>query len=87
MKLRISGEGNAGIGGGPRGDLFVVVTVKEHAVFHREGNDLFIEIPVPVTQLVLGTKARVPILVGETDLKIPAGRKSWNEVPLKRQRD
>ena len=83
MKLRISGEGNAGVGGGPRGDLFVVITVKEHAVFHREGNDLFIEIPVPVTQLVLGTKARVPILAGETDLKIPAGTQAGTKFRLK----
>lgn len=83
MKLRVSDEGNAGIGGGPRGDLFVVINVEEHRVFKREGNDLYIDIPVPVTQLVLGTSVRVPILEGQTDLKIPAGTQASTKFRLK----
>ena len=83
MKLRMSGEGNAGIGGGPRGDLYVVITVKDHDVFEREGSDLFIEIPVPVTQVILGTTVRVPILGGQTDLKIPAGTQPGTKFRLK----
>ncbi|MGA0242219.1 MAG: DnaJ C-terminal domain-containing protein [Candidatus Marinamargulisbacteria bacterium] len=83
MKLRVSGEGNVGIGGGPRGDLFVVITVQDHALFNREGNDLFFELSVPVTQLVLGTTVRVPILQGQTDLKIPSGTQSGTKFRLK----
>ena len=83
MKLRMSGEGNSGIGGGPRGDLYVVITVKDHKIFTREGNDLYIEVPIPVTQVILGTKIRVPILGGQTDLKIPAGTQPGTRFRLK----
>jgi molecular chaperone DnaJ len=83
MKLRISGEGNAGIGGGPRGDLFVVITVKDHRTFRRDGSDLILNLRVPVTQLVLGTTVRVPLLEGESDLKIPAGTQTGTKFRLK----
>lgn len=83
MKLRISGEGNAGIDGGPRGDLFVVITVSEHNVFHREGNDLILEVPVPLSQVVLGAVLRVPTLEGKTDLKVPAGTQAGTRFRLK----
>ncbi len=83
MKLRINGEGNAGIGGGPRGDLFVVITVKDHTIFTREGNDLIVEIPVPVTQVILGTTLRVPTLTGQSDLKVPSGTQPGTKFRLK----
>lgn len=83
MKLRVSGEGNAGIGGGPRGDLFVVITVKDHNVYHREGNDLILEVPLPLSQVVLGAVLRIPTLEGKTDLKVPAGTQSGTRFRLK----
>ncbi|MEK9727020.1 MAG: molecular chaperone DnaJ [Candidatus Margulisiibacteriota bacterium] len=83
MKLRMSNEGNAGIGGGPRGDLFVVINVKDHDLFKREGNDLYFEVTVPVTQLILGTTVRVPVLEGKSDLKIPGGTQSGTKFRLK----
>lgn len=83
MKLRVSGEGNAGIGGGPRGDLFVVINVSDHKIFERDGNDLFIEIPVPVTQVILGTTLRVPTLSGQSDLKVPSGTQPGTKFRLK----
>lgn len=83
MKLRISGEGNVGIGGGARGDLYVVITVENHPIFKRENNDLILHITVPVTQLILGTTIRIPILTGHTDLKIPAGTQSGTKLRLK----
>ena len=83
MKLRMSGEGNSGVGGGPRGDLYVVINVEEHKIFHREGGDLYLEVPVPVTQVILGTTIRVPTLTGQTDLKIPAGTQPSTKFRLK----
>ena len=83
MKLRVNGEGNAGIGGGPRGDLFVVITVKDHKVFTREGNDLIIEVPIPLSQVVLGATLRIPTLDGRTDLKVPSGTQPGTRFRLK----
>ena len=83
MKLRVSGEGNAGISGGPRGDLFVVITVKDHSFFQREGNDLIIEVPIPLSQVVLGATLRIPTLDGRTDLKVPSGTQPGTRFRLK----
>lgn len=83
MKLRISGEGNVGARGGSRGDLFVAVTVAKHPLFHRDGNDLSMDIPIPVTQVMLGTVVRVPTLNGKTDLKIPSGTQPGTKFRLK----
>ena len=73
QRLRLSGEGEAGAGGGPAGDLYVVVHVQEHAFFHRDGNDLFCEIPLNYTTLALGGEITIPSLEGEETLKIPEG--------------
>lgn len=72
-KLRVSGEGNHGEGGGPAGDLFVFLSVKEHPIFTREDDDIYLDIQLPMTQVVLGTKVTVPILGGNASLKIPPG--------------
>jgi molecular chaperone DnaJ len=73
QRLRLSGEGEAGAGGGPAGDLYVVVHVQEHPFFHRDGNDLFCEIPLNYTTLALGGEITIPSLEGEQTLKIPEG--------------
>ena len=73
QRLRLSGEGEAGAGGGPAGDLYVVVHVQEHPFFHRDGNDLFCEIPLNYTTLSLGGEITIPSLEGEQTLKIPEG--------------
>jgi molecular chaperone DnaJ len=74
QRLRLSGEGEAGALGGPPGDLYVVIGVREHEFFHRDGNDLACQIPVNFTTLALGGEIQVPSLsgAGET-LKIPEG--------------
>ncbi|MBS3176252.1 molecular chaperone DnaJ [Candidatus Woesearchaeota archaeon] len=72
-KLRISGEGEAGERGSSPGDLYVVVHVKEHDVFEREGNDILIEVPLTFGQAALGDEVEVPTLEGKATLKIPAG--------------
>lgn len=73
MQLRISGEGSSGYHGGPPGDLYVVVRIREHDLFVRNGDDLYCDLPVTFPQLVFGAEVEVPVLNGTTSLKIPAG--------------
>ena len=72
-RLRSSGNGEAGVRGGPSGDLYVVLHVKAHELFHREGDDLLCEIPVSFVQAALGAEIEVPTLTGKAEIKIPAG--------------
>ncbi|MGC5328458.1 molecular chaperone DnaJ [Brevibacillus sp. SYSU BS000544] len=71
-QLRVSGEGEAGVNGGPAGDLYVILRVKDHEFFEREGNDIYCEIPINFTQAALGDEIEVPTLDGKVKLKIPA---------------
>jgi molecular chaperone DnaJ len=73
QRLRLTGEGEAGAGGGPSGDLYVVVHVQEHQFFHRDGNDLFCEIPLNYPTLALGGEIKIPTLDGEETFKVPEG--------------
>jgi molecular chaperone DnaJ len=71
-RIRLSGEGEAGMNGGPPGDLYVVIHLKEHAVFQRDGNDLHCEMPVSFTTAALGGEIEIPTLDGQAKVKIPA---------------
>ena len=82
-RLKLRGEGEAGYGGGPSGDLYVVVHVKEHPLFVRQENDVIIEVPVSFPQATLGTEIDVPTLEGKVKVKIPAGTQSGKLVRLK----
>ena len=75
-RLRVQGEGEPGPNGGPAGDLYVVLDVKEHAFFERRGADLYCTIPLSVAQASLGAELQVPGLSGEERLKIPEGTQS-----------
>jgi molecular chaperone DnaJ len=75
-RLRVQGEGEAGPNGGPAGDLYVVLEVKEHAFFERRGADLYCTIPLSIAQASLGTELQVPGLGGEERLKVPEGTQS-----------
>ncbi len=76
-QLRITGEGEPGLGGGPAGDLYVVIRVGEHAFFHREGSDLHCEVPVSVAQAALGATVQVPTLNDDpAPVKVPEGTQS-----------
>jgi len=72
-RLRISGEGEAGLRGGPSGDLYVVIRVRPHKKFQRQGSDLILEVPVSISQAALGVEMEVPTLDGNTALRIPEG--------------
>jgi molecular chaperone DnaJ len=75
-RLRVAGEGEPGPNGGPAGDLYVVLEVKEHPFFERRGADLYCTIPLSIAQATLGTELQVPGLNGEEKLKIPEGTQS-----------
>lgn len=72
-RLRVSGAGEGGARGGPTGDLAVVLHVKAHEIFERQGDDLFCEVPVSFVQAALGADIQVPTLSGKAQLKVPAG--------------
>jgi len=72
-RIRYSGGGEVGQFGGPAGDLYVVLHVKEHPVFAREGNDLHCVVPISVAQAAMGAEIKVPTMDGEHSLKIPDG--------------
>ena len=70
-RIRLSGEGEAGVNGGPPGDLYVVIHLKQHAVFQREHNDLHCEMPISFTTAALGGEIQIPTLDGYAKIKIP----------------
>ncbi|HEX4707001.1 MAG TPA: molecular chaperone DnaJ [Candidatus Udaeobacter sp.] len=72
-RLRSLNNGEAGVNGGPPGDLYVVIHVKEHKIFQREGDDLYCEVPIPFWVATLGGEIDVPTLEGRAHLKVPAG--------------
>ena len=82
-RLRVAGEGEPGPNGGPAGDLYVVLEVKEHPFFERRGADLYCTIPLSIAQAALGTELQVPGLNGEEKLKIPEGTQSGAVFRLK----
>jgi molecular chaperone DnaJ len=83
MRLRLPGEGEAGIAGGPPGDLFVVVSIKEHPLFEREGPDLHCQVPVSFVQAALGDEIEVPTLEGKVKLKLPEGTQTGKILRLR----
>ncbi len=82
-RLRLAGQGDAGLRGGPDGDLYVAVTVRPDDVFQREGQDIVCEMPVTFAEAALGATLRVPTLNGKADLKIPEGTQSGQSFRLR----
>lgn len=70
-KIKLAGQGEAGVGGGPAGDLLLTVQVADHPTFRREGNDLIVRLPVSFSEAVLGGEVDVPTLEGKAVLKLP----------------
>jgi molecular chaperone DnaJ len=75
-RIRLSGEGEAGVNGGPPGDLYVVIQIKPHSVFQRDHNDLHCEMPISFTTAALGGEIEIPTLDGHAKIKIPAETQS-----------
>ena len=83
QQLRLQGEGEGGLAGGPPGNLYVVVHVQEHEFFRRDGLNLFCEIPVNFTTVALGGEIQVPTLDGTEDVKVPEGTATGTTLRLR----
>lgn len=82
-QLRVTGEGESGTRGGPSGDLYVVIRVKPHEFFEREGDDIYCEVPLTFTQAALGDEIEIPTLTEKVKLKIPSGTQTDTYFRLK----
>ena len=82
-QLRISGKGEAGVNGGPNGDIYLEFYVRKHPIFERDENDIYLNMPIIITEAVLGGKIDVPTLYGTVKLTIPAGSDSGDKLRLK----
>jgi molecular chaperone DnaJ len=82
-RIRLSGEGEAGVNGGPPGDLYVVIHLKEHSVFQRDGDDLHCEMPISFSQAALGGEIEIPTLDGSARIKVPPETQSGQTFRLR----
>ena len=83
QRIRIAGKGNAGGQGGAPGDLYVIIRTDQHPVFQRDGDDIYITVPITATEAALGGKIEVPTIDGRTLLKIPPGTQSGQKLRLR----
>ncbi|MEH7384056.1 molecular chaperone DnaJ [Bacillus sp. JJ1521] len=83
QQLRVSGQGEPGVNGGPPGDLYVVFHVRSHEFFERDGDDIYCEMPLTFAQAALGDEVEVPTLHGKVKLKIPAGTQTGTKFRLR----
>ena len=82
-QVRLAGQGAAGGRGGPPGDLYIEVEVVDHPSVQREGDDLYLELPVTVPEAVLGAEVKVPTFDGEVTVSVPPGSQSGRKLRLK----
>ena len=82
-RIRYGGEGDAGRGGGPRGDLYVVLSIRPHDLFERNGHDLRCVIPISFPQAALGAEFEIAGIDGPVNLKIPEGTQSGREIRVR----
>ncbi|MBS4215598.1 MULTISPECIES: molecular chaperone DnaJ [Neobacillus] len=83
QQMRLSGQGEGGINGGPAGDLYVVFHVRDHEFFERDGDDIYCEMPITFVQATLGAEIEVPTLHGKVKLKVPSGTQTGTKFRLR----
>jgi len=83
QRIRLAGKGNAGHHGGPTGDLYIIVKTEDHPVFHRDGDDIHVTVPISVTEAAMGAKVEVPTIDGRALLRIPPGTQSGQKLRLR----
>ncbi|HTZ72614.1 MAG TPA: molecular chaperone DnaJ [Candidatus Aquilonibacter sp.] len=82
-RVRVAGRGNAGVQGGPPGDLYIIMNVQPHPFFDRRGDDLYTVVPITVTEASLGSKVEVPTIDGRSQVRIPPGTNSGTKLRLR----
>ena len=82
-RIRLSGQGSQGVGGGPNGDLYLEVTISPHRLFKVDGKNILLDLPISPWEAVLGAQVQVPTLGGRVAAKIPAGSQSGKKLRLK----
>lgn len=83
QRIRLAGKGNAGVRGGADGDLYLIVRVEPHPVFTRKADNIYVTVPVTITEASLGAKIEVPTIDGRTQLKIPPGTQAGQKLRLR----
>jgi molecular chaperone DnaJ len=83
QRIRVPGKGNAGSRGGAPGDLYAIIRTEEHPIFRRDGDDIYLTVPVNATEAALGAKIEVPTIDGRALLKIPPGTQSGQKLRLR----
>ena len=83
QRIRLAGKGNAGVNGGAAGDLFLIIKAGTHPVFARTGDDIYVTVPVAISEAALGAKIDVPTIDGRAQLKIPPGTQSGQKLRLR----
>jgi molecular chaperone DnaJ len=83
QRIRLAGKGNAGVNGGPAGDLYLIIRAGTHPVFTREGDDIYVTVPTTVAEAALGAKIEVPTIDGRAQLKVPPGTQSGQKLRMR----
>jgi len=83
QRIRLAGKGNAGFHGGPPGDLYIIIRAGDHPLFHRDGDDIHVTVPVTAPEAALGAKIEVPTIDGRAQLKVPPGTQSGQKLRLR----
>jgi molecular chaperone DnaJ len=83
QRIRLPGKGNAGSHGGPPGDLYAIIRTEPHPLFRRDGDNIYLSVPVTATEAALGAKVEVPTIDGRAELKIPPGTQSGQKLRLR----
>jgi molecular chaperone DnaJ len=83
QRIRLAGKGNAGANGGPAGDLYIIIRTGEHPVFRREGDNIYVTVPVEAWEAALGARIEVPTIDGRSQLRVPPGTQSGQKLRLR----
>ncbi|MGF1615537.1 MAG: DnaJ C-terminal domain-containing protein, partial [Gammaproteobacteria bacterium] len=83
QRIRLTGQGQPGIGGGARGDLYLEVEIAPHRLYRLEGRDVYLDLPITPWEAALGATVKIPTLDGAVDLKIPSGSQSGRKLRLR----
>jgi molecular chaperone DnaJ len=83
QRIRLAGKGNAGMNGGPHGDLYIIIRIGEHPVFRRDADDIYVTVPITAMEAALGARIEVPTIDGRSQLRVPPGTQSGQKLRLR----